>query len=166
MSAQAATIARRWPVVSASVAVVLVVALGVLIAFRPNEPFAIDREWMGEIVEHRSPFWLVPALFFNYVGGGILGSVVIPVVIVLRAAGVPAALGSDVLRDRQRPVGGVRAAPQAHGGPGAAHGDPGARPTPVHSRRGIRRTPRRWWSCWRSSSRGSGCGSRASSRQC
>jgi membrane-associated phospholipid phosphatase len=81
--AQAATIARRWPVVSASVAIVLVVVVGVLIAVRPTEPFAIDVAWMGEIVEHRSPFWLAPALFFNYAGGGIVGSVVVPVVIVL-----------------------------------------------------------------------------------
>jgi hypothetical protein len=77
----AARIQRRWPLVSASVAVVLVVLLGAIIAFRPTEPFAIDLEWMEEVIEHRSPGWTVPALFFNYVGGGILGSVVIPVVI-------------------------------------------------------------------------------------
>jgi len=38
---------------------------------------------MNEIVEHRSPVWLVPALFFNYAGGGIVGSVVVPVAIFL-----------------------------------------------------------------------------------
>ena len=80
---QAARISRRWPVVSASVAVVLVLGLGAIIAFRPREPFALDLEWMEEIVEHRSPFWLAPALFFNYAGGGVLGSVVFPVLIVL-----------------------------------------------------------------------------------
>lgn len=69
--------------ISASVAVGLVVVLGAIIAFRPKEPFAIDLEWMGEIVEHRSPIWLGPALFFNYAGGGIVGSVVVPLVIVL-----------------------------------------------------------------------------------
>lgn len=77
----AARIQRRWPLVSASVAVVVVVLLGAIIAFRPMEPFAIDLAWMEEVIEHRSPLWTVPALFFNYVGGGILGSVVIPVVI-------------------------------------------------------------------------------------
>jgi undecaprenyl-diphosphatase len=81
--AQAARISRRWPVVSASAAVVLVGLLGLLIAFRRTEPFAIDLEWMGEIVEHRSPVWLVPALFFNYAGGGIVGTIVVPVVIFL-----------------------------------------------------------------------------------
>lgn len=77
----AARIQRRWPVISASVAVGLVVVLGAIIAFRPTEPFAIDLKWMEEVTEHRSPVWTVPALFFNSVGGGILGSVVIPVVI-------------------------------------------------------------------------------------
>ncbi len=77
----AARIQRRWPLISASVAIGLVILLGAIIAFRPAEPFAVDLKWMAEIVEHRSPVWTVPALFFNYVGGGILGSVVIPVVI-------------------------------------------------------------------------------------
>lgn len=81
--AKAARVTRRWPVVAGSVAVVVVVGLGLIIALRPREPFAIDAEWMGEIVEHRSPLWLGPALFFNYVGGSILGSVVIPVLIFL-----------------------------------------------------------------------------------
>ena len=74
----AATVSRRWPVVSASGAIVLVVVLGAIIAFRPTEPFAIDLEWMTEITEHRSAAWTLPALFFNYAGGSILGSVVIP----------------------------------------------------------------------------------------
>ncbi|MFP3464274.1 phosphatase PAP2 family protein [Leifsonia sp. SIMBA_070] len=81
--AGAAKVSRRWPVVSASVAVGLVVILGVIIALRPRLPFEVDTEWMGEIVEHRSPLWLGPALFFNYAGGGIVGSVVVPVVIFL-----------------------------------------------------------------------------------
>ncbi|MBN9632050.1 phosphatase PAP2 family protein [Leifsonia sp. TF02-11] len=77
----AARIQRRWPLISASVAVGLVLVLGVIIAVRPAEPFAVDLRWMAEVVEHRSPVWTAPALFFNYVGGGLLGSVVIPVVI-------------------------------------------------------------------------------------
>lgn len=79
----AASVTRRWPVISAAVAVGLVIALGMIIAFRPTEPFAVDLEWMEEIVEHRSPFWTVPALVFNYLGGGILGSVLIPLAIFL-----------------------------------------------------------------------------------
>ena len=79
----AARIQRRWPLISASVAIGLVLLLGGIIAFRPTEPFALDLKWMAEVVEHRSPVWTVPALFFNWVGGGIVGSVVIPVVIFL-----------------------------------------------------------------------------------
>lgn len=80
---KAARVTRRWPVVAASVAVILVVGLGIIIALRPRLPFGLDTEWMGEIVEHRSPLWLGPALFFNYAGGGIVGSFVVPLVIFL-----------------------------------------------------------------------------------
>ena len=80
---KAAKVTRRWPVVSASVAIALVVGLGVIIAFRRSQAFTVDQEWMGEIVEHRSPLWLAPALFFNYAGGTLFGSVVVPVVIFL-----------------------------------------------------------------------------------
>ncbi|MGO4595275.1 phosphatase PAP2 family protein [Leifsonia sp. 2TAF2] len=80
---KAARVTRRWPVIARSVAVLLVVGLGVILALRPGEPFAVDREWMGEIVEHRSPLWLGPALFFNYAGGTIFGSIVIPLLIFL-----------------------------------------------------------------------------------
>jgi undecaprenyl-diphosphatase len=79
----AAHIQRRWPVISASVAVGLVLLLGTIIALRPNEPFALDLRWMEEVIEHRSPVWTAPALFFNYVGGGIFGSVVVPVLVFL-----------------------------------------------------------------------------------
>jgi undecaprenyl-diphosphatase len=80
---KAAKVTHRWPVVSASVAVALVVGLGVIIAFRRSRAFSVDQEWMGEIVEHRSPLWLGPALFFNYAGGTLFGSVVVPLVIFL-----------------------------------------------------------------------------------
>ncbi|WP_434316591.1 phosphatase PAP2 family protein [Leifsonia sp. P73] len=79
----AARIQRRWPLISASVAIGLVLVMGAIIAFRPTEPFVLDLKWMAEVVEHRSPVWTVPALFFNWVGGGIVGSVVIPVLIFL-----------------------------------------------------------------------------------
>ena len=75
---QAHTIARFWPVVSASVALAIVLVMAGIIALRPTEPFAIDVKWMGEIVEHRSPFWTVPALVMNTLGGGLIGVVIIP----------------------------------------------------------------------------------------
>ncbi len=79
---QAHTISRFWPVVSASVALALVLIMAGIIALRPTEPFAIDLRWMGEVVEHRSPFWTVPALVMNTLGGGLIGIVIIPLGIV------------------------------------------------------------------------------------
>ena len=63
-------VSRRWPVVSGITAVALVVALGAVILVRGNLPFEDEAEWMEEIVEHRSPFWEVPALLMNFLGGG------------------------------------------------------------------------------------------------
>ncbi len=79
----AGRVARFWPVVSASVALALVLIMSGIIALRPTEPFAIDLKWMGEVVEHRSSFWTVPALVMNYLGGGIVGIFVVPVGIVV-----------------------------------------------------------------------------------
>lgn len=80
---QAHTVARFWPVLSASVALALVLIMAGIIALRPTEPFALDLEWMSEIVEHRSPFWTVPALIMNTLGGGLIGVVIVPVGIVV-----------------------------------------------------------------------------------
>lgn len=63
-------ISRRWPLVSGIVAIVLAVSLGAIIAVRGNTPFEGDAEWMEEILEHRHPFWEVPSLVMNFVGGG------------------------------------------------------------------------------------------------
>ncbi|MDQ1579794.1 MAG: hypothetical protein QOD05_569 [Microbacteriaceae bacterium] len=76
-------IARFWPVVSASVAVVLVIAVGALIAFRPSEPFALDVRWMNEVIEHREPYWTVPALLMDFLGGGLFGVVIVPTCTIL-----------------------------------------------------------------------------------
>jgi undecaprenyl-diphosphatase len=80
---QAHTIARFWPVVTGSAAIALVLIMAGIIALRPTEPFVIDVKWMGEIVEHRSAFWTVPALVMNTLGGGIIGVVIVPIGIVL-----------------------------------------------------------------------------------
>jgi len=63
-------ISRRWPVLSAGVAIAAAVVLGLIIFVRGNVPIEADAEWMEEILEHRSPFWEVPSLVMNYVGGG------------------------------------------------------------------------------------------------
>jgi membrane-associated phospholipid phosphatase len=75
-------IARRWPLISGAVAVLLAFLIGALILFRgEGRPIEADAEWMEEILEHRSPVWEVPALLMNFLGAGIAGVIVIPVVI-------------------------------------------------------------------------------------
>jgi undecaprenyl-diphosphatase len=66
----------RLVAIAAGVALLLAVGLGVLLVIRP---FEFDAEWMEEIVEHRSPFWEVPARVFDFVGGGWFGVLVVPV---------------------------------------------------------------------------------------
>ncbi|NQX11782.1 phosphatase PAP2 family protein [Microbacteriaceae bacterium VKM Ac-2855] len=74
--------ARRWPLISASLAVVLTGLLAALIFYRERGlPFGFDTAWMSEVIEHRSTFWLIPSLVMNSLGGGILGAVVIPLAV-------------------------------------------------------------------------------------
>lgn len=63
-------VARRWPLVSAIVAIAVALALGGIIAIRGNLPLEADTEWMEEILEHRNPAWEVPSLVMNFLGGG------------------------------------------------------------------------------------------------
>ena len=77
-------IARRWPLISGGIAVLLAFLLGALILTRGNgRPIEADAEWMEEILEHRSPVWEVPALVMNFLGAGIAGVIVIPVLILV-----------------------------------------------------------------------------------
>jgi membrane-associated phospholipid phosphatase len=81
--ALSAHVSRRWPLVSAAVALGLVVVMALVIVYREaDKPFGFEVEWMGEILEHRSQPWTAIALAFNAIGGGILAIAVIPVVIV------------------------------------------------------------------------------------
>ena len=76
-------VTRRWPVVSASVAVLLAIVLGAVVVLRERGlPFSFDAEWMDEIVEHRNPFWEVPSLVMNSLGGGVIAVFVVPVVVI------------------------------------------------------------------------------------
>ncbi len=69
---------RRWLIVGAVAALALVVGLAGILALR-SAPFSIDAEWMEEIIEHRSPWWLVPSLVMNFLGGGWFAVLVVPV---------------------------------------------------------------------------------------
>lgn len=81
---RAAAVSRRWPLISAATGTVLVAALGAIIAYRAgNLPFTFDTEWMEEVIEHRSPLWDVPALLMDWVGGNIVGIVILPLVIIV-----------------------------------------------------------------------------------
>lgn len=70
---------RRLAAIAGGVTLLLVVGLGLLVTLRTLNPEGIDAEWMDEIVEHRSPFWEVPARVFDFIGGGWFSVLAIPV---------------------------------------------------------------------------------------
>jgi len=76
-------ISRRWPLLSGILALLLVVGAGALIAIRASGvvPYAVDSEWMDELYEHRTPFWENVALAFDWLGGGVVGVFVVPLVV-------------------------------------------------------------------------------------
>ncbi|MDJ0323932.1 phosphatase PAP2 family protein [Cryobacterium sp. PH31-AA6] len=77
-------IARRWPLISALAAVALSFGLGALIVSRDNnKPLRIDTAWMDEIIEHRAPVWEYLSLAMNFIGAGIAGIIVIPLLVLV-----------------------------------------------------------------------------------
>jgi len=76
-------VARFWPLVSAGLAFAVVSGLALLIFYRENnKPFGFELEWMGELVEHRTGFVTTIALVFDALGGGLLSTIAIPVLII------------------------------------------------------------------------------------
>lgn len=76
-------IARLWWVVSSIGALVFVILLAAVIFYRESDkPFGFEVEWMGELVKARAPVWTIPALVFNWVGGGISSIVFVPLTII------------------------------------------------------------------------------------
>src|SRR6476659_3625269 len=76
-------IARLWWVVSAAAAPLHVVLLGAVIFYRQaDKPFGFEVEWMGELVEARVPVLTALALALNWIGGGLSGIVIVPLVII------------------------------------------------------------------------------------
>lgn len=69
---------RHWPWISGVVAVAVAVGLGSLILIRQNGPFLFDRAWMGEVLEHRTIWFDIPAFALNFIGGGWFSWIVIP----------------------------------------------------------------------------------------
>jgi len=75
----ARSVSRRWPLISGGIAVLTVLALGLIIFIRGNLPFEADLEWMEEILENRHPLLELPALLMDFIGGGWFGVIVVPV---------------------------------------------------------------------------------------
>jgi undecaprenyl-diphosphatase len=84
VSPREAVVARRvqarWWIFSSLILIGLVLLLGAVITAR-NGAIEFDEEFMGELVEHRSPFWDVPSLLFNLIGAGVIGVFVVPVTV-------------------------------------------------------------------------------------
>ena len=54
----------------------MAVLLGALIALR-GSPLAADEEFMNELLEERAPWFDVPALFLDWIGGHLVGVVIV-----------------------------------------------------------------------------------------
>lgn len=68
--------------ISAAVGMGVAVLLGALIALR-GSPLGADEEFMSELLEERAPWFDVPALFLDWVGGHIVGIVIVPIAMVI-----------------------------------------------------------------------------------
>ncbi len=92
------TVRRRWPIITGSVALGVAMLLGLLLALR-DAPSGLDQEWMEELLEERGPWWDVPALLLDWLGGHIVGIVVVPIgmVIWLLALKRPWAAGFSIV---------------------------------------------------------------------
>ena len=71
-------ITHRWPWISGASAVLVAVGLGLLLVLRPTSS-RFDTAWMETIAGHRGPFLDFTAFAFNYLGGGWVAVVLIPV---------------------------------------------------------------------------------------
>lgn len=86
---------RNWPLISGGIAVGVALLLGLLLAFREG-PLEVDEEWMSEVLEERGPWWDVPALFMDWLGGGFVGVIVVPVAVVVALLCVRRLVGAAV----------------------------------------------------------------------
>jgi len=75
---RATLITRYWLVVSGAIAIGLALVLGALVATRTTTD-VLDAQWLAEVLEHRSPFWTVPSLVMNFLGGGWFAVFVVPI---------------------------------------------------------------------------------------
>jgi membrane-associated phospholipid phosphatase len=79
---RAKRVASRWPLVSGLAVVGLGFALGALIVVRDKGlPLTVDTQWMTELVENRAPVWEFLSLVMNNIGGGVIATFIVPVLI-------------------------------------------------------------------------------------
>ena len=73
---------RRWPLISGGIGLAAVLLGGVLIAVRAYDvvPYAIDDGWMKYLVSRRTPALERVAEVFDFIGGGLFATYVVPVV--------------------------------------------------------------------------------------
>ncbi|WP_238579658.1 phosphatase PAP2 family protein [Agreia bicolorata] len=75
---------RFWPLISGFAVLVVAVLIGAVVMLRgAGNPLGLDTEWMDEILEHRSPFWEIPSLAMNYLGGGVIGVFIVPIAVIV-----------------------------------------------------------------------------------
>ena len=73
---------RWWPALSGLVALGLAVGLGVLIVVRDQgRPLAVDTLWLNDLTDNRAPGWDVLAHVMDTLGGGLVASLVLPIVV-------------------------------------------------------------------------------------
>ncbi|MRG61165.1 phosphatase PAP2 family protein [Agromyces sp. CFH 90414] len=70
---------RRVPLIAGSVAVGIAAVLGLLVVLRSGMLVELDEEWAEDILTLRGPMGEVFALLMNWLGGGIVGVFVVPV---------------------------------------------------------------------------------------
>lgn len=75
-------VSRRWPAIGGGIAIGAAALVGLLVVLRES-PLELDAEWMEEVIEHRSPYWEVPAMLMDRLGGGLVGVLVVPIAIVV-----------------------------------------------------------------------------------
>ncbi|MDQ7993733.1 MAG: phosphatase PAP2 family protein [Propionicimonas sp.] len=74
---------RRGQVILGAAAILLAGVIGLLVV--RGHP-AIDERWMTAAIAARGPGWDVVALTLNYLGGGLIGAVVVPILVTLALA--------------------------------------------------------------------------------
>ena len=69
----------RGPLIAGLVAIVLAMAIGAAITLRNDgEPLAVDAAWLQLMLNSRTPFTEGIALFLNFIGGGTVAILIVP----------------------------------------------------------------------------------------